>query len=94
MQTINFSQRIIEYYRGLSQEHFETPAGIRVMNPYAGENADLVISSVEKFYNKYYSDNTPRTIILGINPGRHGAGHQSCELPGPCSKGIEPAAYS
>jgi len=27
-----------------------------------------------QFYVKYYSDNNPRKIILGINPGRHGAG--------------------
>jgi len=26
------------------------------------------------FYNKYYSDNRPRTLMLGINPGRFGAG--------------------
>lgn len=28
----------------------------------------------EKFYEKYYSDNNQRILILGINPGRFGAG--------------------
>ena len=28
----------------------------------------------EKFYEKYFSDSEPRTIRLGINPGRFGAG--------------------
>lgn len=28
----------------------------------------------ETFYEKYYSDNNPRRLILGINPGRFGAG--------------------
>ena len=26
------------------------------------------------FYNKYYSDHSHRTLVLGINPGRFGAG--------------------
>jgi len=42
------------------------------MNPF-WENPE-VISVVSAFYRKYYSDNRPRRIILGINPGRFGAG--------------------
>ncbi len=29
---------------------------------------------VDVFYHKYYNDNEPRSLILGINPGRFGAG--------------------
>ena len=29
---------------------------------------------IKSFYSKYYSDNQSRNIILGINPGRFGAG--------------------
>lgn len=29
---------------------------------------------MEAFYNKFYSDNNERRFIIGINPGRHGAG--------------------
>ena len=28
---------------------------------------------MERFYTKYYSDTSPRTLLLGINPGRYGA---------------------
>ncbi|MBL7943786.1 MAG: DUF4918 family protein, partial [Flavobacteriales bacterium] len=47
------------------------PDGIRMMNPYS-DSSILKISS--QFYCKYYDDNRPRKIILGINPGRLGAG--------------------
>ena len=29
---------------------------------------------MEQFYNKFYNDNNKRKFIIGINPGRHGAG--------------------
>lgn len=47
------------------------PQGYRLMNPFAQGEA-LPIST--DFYRKYYSDTQPRRIILGINPGRLGAG--------------------
>ena len=33
-----------------------------------------VKKAVDEFYQKYYSDGGPRIILLGINPGRFGAG--------------------
>ncbi len=44
------------------------------MNPYKGENAGTIQNIMRTFYNKFYNDEKPRTIILGINPGRFGAG--------------------
>jgi len=48
------------------------PEGIGVMNPFRENQGALEASAA--FYKKYYSDNEPRTMILGINPGRFGAG--------------------
>jgi Domain of unknown function (DUF4918) len=45
--------------------------GIGVMNPFKDE---YVFHLCERFYKKYYSDDKKRTLILGINPGRYGAG--------------------
>lgn len=42
------------------------------MNPFR-ENPHALEAS-EKFYRKFYNDNKLRRIILGINPGRFGAG--------------------
>jgi hypothetical protein len=33
-----------------------------------------VMTVVKQFMNKYYNNNTPRRLLLGINPGRFGAG--------------------
>ena len=47
------------------------PDGVVVMNPFRNRET---FSLCTQFYKKYYSDNNPRRLILGINPGRHGAG--------------------
>lgn len=46
---------------------------LQVLNPY--KNATVEVQSVIKqFYHKYYNDLSSRKLILGINPGRLGAG--------------------
>ena len=44
------------------------------MNPFREEGAELINRVTKEFYTKYYSDNRQRWMILGINPGRLGAG--------------------
>jgi hypothetical protein len=44
------------------------------MNPFRDENSELINKLTSRFYHKYYNDNHPRKLILGINPGRLGAG--------------------
>ncbi len=48
------------------------PEGYIVLNPFLDNTEALFV--MKSFYQKYYSDNNPRTLILGINPGRNGAG--------------------
>ena len=48
------------------------PDGINIMNPFSDNKDILAVSSL--FYKKFYNDNHPRHLILGINPGRFGAG--------------------
>ncbi len=45
--------------------------GVEVMNPFSD---DIVKALARKFYNQYYSDHRSRKLLLGINPGRFGAG--------------------
>lgn len=63
--------RIISFNKSLSFEG-KLPAGIRIMNPFRETPEALKVSS--SFYRKYYNDNRKRHLILGINPGRFGAG--------------------
>jgi hypothetical protein len=66
-----FAEKIIHFNRNL---HFTgtLPAGFHIMNPFR-EDPNALASS-EAFYKKYYSDHHKRHLILGINPGRFGAG--------------------
>jgi hypothetical protein len=68
METL--ADRIIDFNRSLEFTG-KLPAGIKVMNPYAD---DYILQVSSSFYRKYYNDNKSRHLILGINPGRFGAG--------------------
>lgn len=48
------------------------PEGVGIMNPFQENPHILPISSA--FYRKFYHDHLKRYMILGINPGRFGAG--------------------
>jgi hypothetical protein len=65
------ADRIITFNQTLDFKG-ELPDRIGIMNPFKGNDDILKVSS--SFYRKYYNDNHPRHLILGINPGRFGAG--------------------
>lgn len=67
----NLAERIIGFNKSL-QFKGKLPPGIRIMNPFRENAHALEVSSA--FYRKYYSDAAPRHFVIGINPGRFGAG--------------------
>lgn len=50
------------------------PRHIGVLDPFHGENAAQVRNMVDTFHRRFYADERPRMLMLGINPGRFGAG--------------------
>ena len=66
-----FADHVLAFLEGLDFSG-SLPEGISILNPYSGENNVMPVVSL--FYNKYYNDSNPRYLILGINPGRFGAG--------------------
>ena len=69
---MTFADKIIQFNQQVHYSGPTLPVGIRIMNPFK-ESADaLDISGM--FYQKYYDDECSRSLILGINPGRFGAG--------------------
>jgi len=67
---MNFNDRVIDFY--LKQRiDAALPEGIEVLNPY---QENKVVELCRKFYDKYFDDSKGRKLILGINPGRFGAG--------------------
>jgi len=67
-----FADKVINYYHNLTYTGSPLPQGIRIMNPFK-EDAQ-VMQIVDAFYHKYYNDDNPRHLVLGINPGRFGGG--------------------
>lgn len=69
MKTI--ADKIIAFNEGLDYRD-SLPEGFSVLNPFR-ENPET-IQVMERFYHKFYNDRNPRWFIIGINPGRYGAG--------------------
>lgn len=97
---MSFAQKVIRFNQSLELD-IPLPEGIGVMNPF---NNKRVIEISDQFYLKYFSDNNPRTLLLGINPGRFGAGvtgipftdpvklQDICGIPNDLKKITEPSA--
>lgn len=66
-----FADKVIKFNRELDFSG-ELYKGIQVLNPFR-DNKE-VLSIIDIFYNTFYSDTQKRKLILGINPGRLGAG--------------------
>ena len=69
---MSFANKVIQFNKQLEYTGAKLPPGIRIMNPFREYAQTMGIA--EQFYHKYYNDNNPRHIILGINPGRFGGG--------------------
>jgi hypothetical protein len=68
---MTFGEKIISFLKNLAYKG-SMPEGISIMNPFRDD--PKIIPVVSEFYNKFYSDYSLRHLILGINPGRFGAG--------------------
>jgi len=67
---MTFADQVLSFYRDLEIKS-PLPEGVVTLNPYHDHNA---FSCCTKFYKKFFDDVDERTVILGINPGRHGGG--------------------
>ncbi|HEY5826535.1 MAG TPA: uracil-DNA glycosylase family protein [Cyclobacteriaceae bacterium] len=67
---MSFANRVLDFYKALKLDT-ALPKGIEYMNPYTEE---YTFHLCEQFYQKYYSDEKERTLLVGINPGRFGSG--------------------
>ncbi|GGW33994.1 uracil-DNA glycosylase family protein [Arenibacter certesii] len=66
-----FATKIIRFNKELNFSK-ELYKGIQVLNPFQ-ENAEI-LDIMDSFYHKFYNDSNKRKLIIGINPGRLGAG--------------------
>jgi len=67
---MTFAQRALDYYLALDEPR-NLPAGVSALNPYRQPAVQAVM---RQFLTRFFDDTRPRVFILGINPGRFGAG--------------------
>ena len=65
-----WSKQLYAFYSSLQPQQ-KLPNGIQWLYPQKG---DEVMKVVKAFLQKYFNDTQKRNLILGINPGRFGAG--------------------
>jgi hypothetical protein len=97
---MTFADQVLYFYKNL-EIRSTLPEGVVVLNPFYNSES---FSFCNQFYKKFYDDENERTLILGINPGRHGGGvtgvpftdpiklEQYCNIPNPYSKKAELSA--
>jgi hypothetical protein len=64
------SRHILSFLKGLAWKD-KLPKGVDVLQPFRDPE---VWKACEVFYPKFYGDAGPRSLMIGINPGRFGAG--------------------
>ena len=64
------SRDILDYHFNLASD-IPLPDGVEWLYPYDDTETRRCMTL---FYEKYYNDDQPRSLVLGINPGRFGAG--------------------
>jgi len=64
------ADKLISFYQTIKPPR-NLPAGIQVLFPQKDKQVQELVKS---FFTKYFDDDHPRSLLLGINPGRHGAG--------------------
>ncbi len=67
---VTLAEQILAFYFSLP-DTFSPPNGVKIIHPFRYEETKRVM---RLFFERYYNDTNPRTLIFGINPGRHGAG--------------------
>ncbi len=63
-------QKILSFYERL-EPPVNLPEGVGLLNPYKSGG---VQAAMHRFYSNYFPDNAKRVFLIGINPGRFGAG--------------------
>lgn len=67
---MTFGEQVIDFYSQLEVPK-SVPDEVGVLHPFRQKD---VMDIVRQFYSKYFSEGKERTFLIGINPGRFGAG--------------------
>jgi hypothetical protein len=68
--SLTFAENLIRFFKDLHSPK-GLPKDVELLWPFSD---DSVFSLMKKFFRRYYADRKKRIFLLGINPGRFGAG--------------------
>jgi hypothetical protein len=73
---MTFADKVIAFNKELNfPKTVQLPKNIAIINPFSNkDHGEETIKLSTEFYKKYFSDNKKRHLILGVNPGKNGAG--------------------
>lgn len=66
----SFADRLLDFWDRLAPPRLEIE-GVEILNPLTSPEAAVVMRA---YYERFYGDDSRRVFVLGINPGRFGAG--------------------
>jgi hypothetical protein len=67
---MTIAEKVIQFYTSMDR-NWKIAKGFDLIDPFNDQETVKIFSA---FYEKYFDDTKRRHFILGINPGRHGAG--------------------
>ncbi|MBF0988207.1 MAG: SMUG2 DNA glycosylase family protein [Clostridiales bacterium] len=67
-----FAEKVIQFNKDLSKISMELPDGFRIINPFSGNQREVVNEITTAFYKKFYNDRNKRRLVLGSSPARRG----------------------
>lgn len=71
-EKMTFAEQVLNFNDKLSHESLDLPSGFKAINPFNGDQKELVKEITSAFYKKYYNDTRLRRLILGSSPARRG----------------------
>ncbi|MBC6994790.1 DUF4918 family protein [Neolewinella lacunae] len=77
---MTFGERVLHYHFQTLQPDWSLPAGVDLIFPYHAPDTQATMTA---FYHKFFADARPRIFVMGINPGRFGAGVTGVPFTGP-----------
>lgn len=77
---MTFAQQVLDYHFQTLRPDWVLPEDVELLFPFDQPDTRACMRS---FYRKYLDDQRPRIFVIGINPGRFGAGVTGVQFTGP-----------
>ncbi len=77
---MNFADQVLRFHFETLQPSWKLPPEVDLIFPFSGVETQ---ACMQAFYQKYFADSKPRIFVVGINPGRFGAGVTGVPFTGP-----------